>query len=185
MEPEEESTLRRLRVDLSAIDEIASASEEYLDDENATDGYVDTQTGEVHAVFRNLFRCLDGDLAKEDLPEWMTGDMEAAKAIWEDKSDRYAKIARWDSQEDFRLIEEFAEACRNPRLRAELAEALRGQKPIRNFRDTLDGWREERNAWFSFLERAHREWARQWLATLGIDAVDTSPRPPDPLPERW
>src|SRR4051794_2802474 len=124
MEPEEEETsLRRLRVDLSAIDEIASQADEYLDDDNATDGYVDTQTGEVHSVFRSLFRCLDGDLAESELPTWMAGDLDEARVIWEDKTDRFAKIERWESQDDFRLVEEFTEATRNPRLRAELLEA--------------------------------------------------------------
>jgi hypothetical protein len=185
MEMEQETPLRRLRIDLSAIDEIASQADEFLDDENAADGYVDTQTGEVHSVFRQLFRCLDGDLAEKDLPTWMAGELDTAKTIREDKEERFAKIERWDAQEDFRLVEEFTEATRNPRLRAELIEALQGPQPSRRFRDTLDGWREERSAWFSFLERAHREWARQWLHSLGIDAVDSSPRPPDPLPERW
>jgi hypothetical protein len=181
----ESGKLRRLPVDLSEIEEIAGESDEPMYQEHSRSGWVDTQTGEVHIIYQDTFCCANGELEVEALEEWQVNDLEAAEAILRDTEGRYRQVERWDSSEEFRLMEEFATATATPRLRAALLDALRGRKPFRRFKDTLLGWPEARQAWFSYQTRAHRERIAAWLRTLGIDSIDTSSYQPPPVPDRW
>jgi hypothetical protein len=185
MERENQAPMRQLPVDLSEIEEIASEREEEEYPEYARSGYVDTQTGQVHIIYRGAFRCIEEEVAEDELEDWVRDCLEAATAIWEDTTGRYEEIKRWESSEEFELMEEFAGRSQNGRLRAELSEALNGRKPFRRFKDALDGWPEAREAWFAFRDHAHRERIRRWLNTLGIEPVDTSSYQPKPVPERW
>jgi hypothetical protein len=171
-------------VDLSEIEVIATERDEGYDEYSRT-GYVDTQTGAVHIVYRQTFRCLEEETDPEELDEWAQTDLDVAEAILSDTEGRFEEIERWDSSEEYELMEEFAEASRNPRLREQLFQALNQRKPFRHFGDVLIGWPEAREAWFSYRDHRHRDWIRDWLNRLGIEPTDTSSYRPKPLPDRW
>ncbi len=183
MQKPDAQPLRSLPVDLSEIDELASVNEsEFMD--MALRGYVDVETGAVHAVFLNALRCVDGDIEAEALEVEEAEQLELAAEIKADGSGRYQRIPTWESAEDYEMMEAFARASRNPALQNALLDALRGRRPFRRFKDTLEGWPEAREAWFAYRDHVHRESIREWLSTLGIDPVDTSSHT-QPLHSSW
>jgi len=181
--PSEPSSLRRLPVDLEEIDTCASFTRDSWDEAGQI-GFVDTETGAVHTLSVAALRAAeDGDEA-DSLSQWERDDYAQAVTILEDATDRYERIEQWETGEEYRLMEEFAEASRNPTVRAQLLQAIAGKGAFQRFKDALTQWPAIREAWFAYRDLAHREWIRDWLNTLGIDPVDTSRHTPS-APERW
>src|SRR5690242_4251959 len=109
MEPGDKP-LRRLSVDLTDIDTYAGEDQGAGLDEYEHHGYVDTLTGAVHIVYVDAFRCAEEEITPEELPNWVSlEDVEAAAAILRDDTGRYHNIERWESSEEFELMEGFAE----------------------------------------------------------------------------
>jgi hypothetical protein len=174
--------LRRLPVDLEAIDEMAQL-QRAEDPEIACSGYLDTETGLVHCILEAAFDYLetlpeDGSEPVEGeellLPKLVTpADIDLAAAVWAGLGSRYRHIAPHEPSEEYRRMEAFAESCANPRVRERLFRALEGRKPFRRFKDEVDRWPAERAAWFQFRDESRREAIRKWLNGLGIDPIDT------------
>lgn len=178
-------TVRTLPVDLETVVEIATEDEFQPDRCYERTGYVDTHTGEVHVIYRDAFRCAEGELEPGQLEDWTSDGVELAGRILEDTEDRYVEIERWYSSDAYDLMVEFAEQAHDPRVRDRLLEVLQGKKPFRRFKDALFEWPSVREAWFAFQGHAQRECARNWLRSLGIDATDASSYKLPPAPERW
>ena len=183
MQSPEGPALRSLPVDLSEIDDLTTFDESDFSDMPIR-GYVDLETGAVHAVFLNALRYADGDLEVDDLAVEEAEQIELARAIAADAKGRYARIEAWESSEEYEVMEEFARASRNPALQHALLQALEGRRPFRRFKDTLEAWPGARDAWFAYRDHTHREYIRRWLNTLGIDPIDSSPHT-QPLPPSW
>ena len=180
MEPQ----LRKLDVDLEAIADYASIHDEDPDSEYHTRGYVDTLTGAVHIVTTDALVFLDGEIEEEELTEWARADLPIATEILEDTERRFAVIEKTTPSEDFDVMERFAQQCDDLRVRDALLNALRGRRPFRAFRDTVHAWPDVREAWFGFRTLEQRRQVRDWLETLGVDAIDASAYRPGLLPPR-
>jgi Uncharacterised protein family (UPF0158) len=175
--------LRHLPVDLSELDFLASFRADEMKDPIL--GYLDTQTGDVHSVSRAALACAEEEGDPDDLEPEAQNELDLAIRIAADGAGRHVQVEAWESRDEYRLMERFAEATQTDRLRNELLQALAGPRPFRRFKDVLESWTVARAAWFAFEEREHRQALRDWLNSLGIDPVDTSPRPSPPVPERW
>lgn len=165
---------RTLPVDLETIAEIATEGEAYLDDTYQRTGYVDTVTGEVHVIYRDAFRCADGELELDQLEDWSAHDVELAGKILVDQEKRFVEIERWHSSDSYELMEAFVDEVRDARVRATLMDALQGRKPFRRFKDALCEWPDMRQRWFTYKDHAQRDRARAWLRRFGIEATDAS-----------
>ena len=71
-------------------------------------------------------------------------------------------------------MEEFAAALPDSELRHRLDAALAGHRPFRRFKDVLEEFPTDREAWFAFEAERLRAAAREWLDDNEIEAVESS-----------
>jgi len=101
----------------------------------------------------------------ERAPEWMKESLPQVKRALEgdhmlDLPDR-AHIDEW------RMMQDFAEAEPQCRCRNELSAAARGKGAFRSFRDAVRRLGLEQ-AWYDYREAAYLRVAREWLEENGI-----------------
>ena len=114
--------------------------------------WFDTWTGDVRFV-------------SSDLEE----DEELRDQIAEDAPGRFVRVDSIGSRTGFRMMEDFVRTLPSGRARDALESSLRGPRPFRQFKDSLDD-KKVRERWFAFRREAVRRSAIAWLAELGIRA---------------
>jgi yecA family protein len=114
--------------------------------------WLDTSTGDVVFV-------------SSDLEE----DEQLRDQIADDAARRFVRVNAIDSRTAFRMMEDFVETLPAGRARDTLESSLRGSRPFRQFKDSLDD-KKVRERWFAFRREAVRRSAIAWLAELGIRA---------------
>lgn len=86
----------------------------------------------------------------------------------------YASIDHLESYESYRHMENFTVLLPEGQARTKLEQALIRSKPFRHFREALESFPKERQAWFEHKDEAMREVTVRWL--VGIGAIED----PDP-----
>ena len=81
----------------------------------------------------------------------------------ENNFDSYVEIEKMDSNESFRLMQNFIGAVDNERLRDKLDQALNRPKPFRNFKFEVDNSGPYRQKWFDFKKQQLIEWVKGQL----------------------
>jgi hypothetical protein len=71
-------------------------------------------------------------------------------------------------------MQEFAASVGDAELRRRLEGALGGQRPFRRFKDLLEQFPADREAWFAFEAERVRAAAREWLDDNGIEAEESA-----------
>lgn len=84
---------------------------------------------------------------------------------------RYQWIPQVSAHEVYDLMVEFAESVQDPVLRKMLSVALNGRGAFRRFKDALLEFPEERQRWFAMKDAFFEEQIREWLESIGIEAV--------------
>ena len=87
-------------------------------------------------------------------------------------------IDRIDSRTRFEWMEEFADSVHSITVRFELTEALRRQKPFRNFKDALLQFPKVQELWFAFEQQKLKAAAIALIEDLDweiLDVVDDRP----------
>lgn len=82
----------------------------------------------------------------------------------------YAYIERIESYESYRHMEDFTFSLPEGPARTALEQALVRSHPFRHFKDALDYFPDEREAWVEFKDAAMRTVIVRWL--VGIDAIE-------------
>jgi yecA family protein len=141
--------MKKLPVDL---DELALALERNDSGYDLGAYWFDTRTGDVLFV-------------SSDLEE----DEELRDQIAEDAPGRFVRIDSIDSRAEFRMMEDFVRTLLPGEARDTLESSLRGPRPFRQFKDSLND-KKVRERWFAFRREAVRRSAIAWLAELGIRA---------------
>ncbi|MEW6754819.1 MAG: UPF0158 family protein [Candidatus Latescibacterota bacterium] len=155
--------LRRLPIDLS---ELALAMEGF-GDELSSHHFLDLRTGEIWLLDEDLLQSVaDEDLG--DLADWEEDLVPIARAVHEGDPALVA-VPRLESHEAFGIMEDFVAQLADDRVHYRLAEALRGPRPFRRFRDAIHGLPDLRDRWHAFDEARRQEAARRWLAELGVE----------------
>lgn len=113
--------------------------------------YLNLDTGEV------VVPGLDEDLTEDQIEE---GD--------------YAYVDPLESYESYRHMEDFTVGLPEGGARVKLEQALIRSKPFRHFRDVLEDFPAEREAWYTFKNDAMNKVVVEWL--VGIKAIED----PDP-----
>jgi hypothetical protein len=94
-------------------------------------------------------------------------DEDEMELDWDDEEcfERYHIIPTITSPEAFQLMERFTDSVEDEQNRNNLFYALKGHKPFRRFKDTLDeiGLRDE---WFAFEYQYGKEQIEEWLEGL-------------------
>ena len=174
--------MRKLQVDFAALGAaLEDQTREFLD------YYFDTHTGDVEEVPPELLDEIEfpGSSEFADVETWGEELLDIARTIVEESgpsvSGRYEWVPQRESREAYQTMVRFAESVESEELRRLLDVALNGRGAFRRFKDVLYDFPDERERWFAFNNAELREYATDWLRTLGIEAV---PRPrPGPQQE--
>jgi len=142
--------LKRVPVDLWELELAMSSPPE-------AESWLDTETGEIHS--------LDFDMDPEEREE-------IADRIEDAPIDRYVRIDRIESWEEYDDMVEFTETVEDERLRKKLEVALNGRGAFRRFKDVLLNYPKERERWFAFKDKRTKERMLEWLAENGLAPTD-------------
>lgn len=115
--------------------------------------YLDTETGEIIPLHD------DFDDAEE-----------IRERIEAGFGEHYLAVETVEAHESFRIMEHFAASLRESQLRTRLLDAMSRNKPFRRFKDIVHSDLALRDQWIAFRDEALAQYARDWLASLGIEA---------------
>ncbi|GAA1885270.1 hypothetical protein GCM10009715_34360 [Paeniglutamicibacter psychrophenolicus] len=132
------------------LEEIAWAMQD--DRSMGNEYYLHLDTGEV------VVPGLDEDITLEEIDEG-----------------NYAYVDRIESYESYRHMEDFTAGLPDGEARTKLEQALVRSKPFRHFRDALEHFPTELEAWYKFKGEAMNKVVIDWL--VGIKAIE------DPFPD--
>ena len=136
--------------------------------------WLDKKTGKVIFISSEF---LDDEAYFEDEEELQAareilmigGEIENAENIEIDE-DRYLSIAPPDSGEKWKWMEEFTVSeVEEVNLQNKLADALRGRKPFRKFKDVLIYEPDAEKRWFEFENKKLREFIEDWAESEQIE----------------
>lgn len=114
--------------------------------------YLNLDTGEV------IVPGLDEDLTEDEIEE-----------------ENYAYVDPVESYESYRHMEDFTVGLPDGEARTKLEQALVRSKPFRHFKDALEYFPTELEAWYKFKDEAMNKVVIEWL--VGIKAIE------DPFPD--
>jgi hypothetical protein len=111
--------------------------------------YMHTTTGQL------LFVPDEDSLPDIELDSWE----EELEQI-ENNGDNYYEFDKWTSNESFEMMSEFAEQLTDHNLQSRLLDALRRNKPFREFKFVIDNSGKCRQQWFDFKNK----WQQDFVA---------------------
>jgi hypothetical protein len=113
----------------------------------------------------------DEDITIKDLPDWQKAEIEIAKNIQNNNTDRYVNIPEKPTYESYNMMVDFVEKVEDELLREKLNIALDGKGAFRRFKRVLSGYPDYEKKWFTFKDKKIEEEIIEWLASIGIKAV--------------
>jgi len=138
--------------------------------------YLDLKTGGIVILQEDL---RSDDEEDPSLPPWQREQLALNRLIDENPEGRFVWIEPADPSEAYRWMREFVGSIGDATVREELARAITGPKPFRRLKDALHAHPDERDRWFHFESSRRREFAREWLDSLGISYELVTARPKD------
>lgn len=87
---------------------------------------------------------------------------------------QYFRVESVSSREQYRWMERFIQMVEEPKLRAELGQAIDGKGAFRRFKDVLMGQAAERERWFTFRSERLKVFMEAWLAAHAIKPIPRS-----------
>lgn len=117
----------------------------------------------------------DGSLGAEFYLDLDTGDV-VVPGFEEDldmediEAGNYAYIDRIEAYESYRHMEDFTVSLPDGPARRALEQTLIRSKPFRHFRDAIENFPDEREAWLGFKDAAMREVIVRWL--VHVEAIE-------------
>lgn len=131
--------------------------------------YFDRQTGQLVCVDRDVMNGVEeADEEKLDsLPDWQKEEVEIARAILDDDSDRFIDVPdRFDFNE-YSHMQHFINTLQNPSDIEELWRAISGKGAFRHFKDTAErlGLLER---WFQYRDEAMKEFIIAWAEANNV-----------------
>jgi len=157
--------MKKLKVD---VEDIAMIMDNH---DRVASYYLDTETGEVVSIPEEVMSALEGGESCEGLPAWEIDLLPQAKEILAG-SDRYEEIPIRFSHEGYRIMADFADGVKDPRIKRELEIALDGKGAFRRFKNVLRDYPEVEKQWFKFKANRDKEEVKDWLESIGIELED-------------
>ncbi|HAK76937.1 MAG TPA: hypothetical protein DCR35_17635 [Runella sp.] len=103
---------------------------------------------------KNILLDIDLDFWKEELEQL------------ENNYTDYYEIDKWTSNEAFEIMNEFAEHLTEKNLQNRLFNALRKNKPFREFKFVIDNSGDFRQQWFDFKNKCQQDFVARQLNRL-------------------
>jgi hypothetical protein len=108
-----------------------------------------------------LFVPDENNLTEIDLDPW-----EEELEQLENNFTHYYEIDKWTSREAFEIMSEFAGQVSDDKLRSQLFDALRKDKPFREFKFVIDNSDDLRQQWFDFKNKWQQDFVARQLNRL-------------------
>jgi Uncharacterised protein family (UPF0158) len=167
---------RALRLDLEARMTPAKLSDlvealEFQGDEYHV--YFDRQTGGIISVAGEILSAVEegDDESLAGAPGWQKGEVEAAKAIVEDREGRFIDPPDKVEFNEYHQMECFIASLTDSRVASQLSRAIAGRGAFRYFRDTLDRLGFE-DHWHRFRDNAMKEFVIEWAEANRVSYTD-------------
>lgn len=160
--------MRELKVDFEMIGmAMEDVSRDYME------YCFDTETGQVVVLTEEASRYAEGDedIIIEDLPDWQKAEIEIAKNIRNNNTERYINIPEKPTYESYNMMVDFAEEVEDELLREKLNIALDGKGAFRRFKRVIGDYPDYEKKWFTFKDKKMKEEIIEWLSLNGIKAV--------------
>jgi hypothetical protein len=119
--------------------------------------YFNKTTGEIHEAV-DSDRWPDSEESLEDEGESI--DLENGE---------WVEFEKMTSDDEFRVMADFAENCASEELRRRLIAALNRPKPFRNFKSEIDAAGEIRDQWFKYKNRCYADLVEKQVKCLFDD----------------
>jgi len=145
------------------IDEVARLM---ADDRQVNQCFLDLATGAIVLVSTDVFVRAQNGYSLDDLPEWQQREGALCREVLSDPS-RYFSIVRVTDDAILRMMWAFLKEVDKKQAARVLRAALEQDEPIDGFRQQLQDLPWLRVKFFHYEEKARREWAEGWLASLG------------------
>lgn len=124
--------------------------------------------GYIHRRSGGILQVVEGDEDAFDAED------DPLSCAYRDTPDDFFEIEPMASFESFRLMEDFVAGVEDDSARGRLAEALRGRRSFRRFKDALPD--SLRDAWYRFEADRLRAYAKDWLE-LHLPEAELLPAP--------
>ena len=161
--------MKELKVDFEMIGmAMEDASRDYLE------YYFDTETGQVIILSEEASRYAEDDeeiITREDLPDWQKSEIEVAKNIRNNNTERYINIPEKPTYESYNMMVDFAEGVEDELLREKLNIALDGKGAFWRFKRVIGDYPDYKKKWYVFKEKAMKEEIIEWLSSIGIKTL--------------
>lgn len=108
-----------------------------------------------------LFVPDENNLTDLDLDAWAE-ELELLENNFTD----YYEIDKWTSREAFVIMSEFADQVSDNNLKSRLIDALRKNKPFREFKFVIDNSGDFRQQWFDFKNKSQQDFVARQLNRL-------------------
>lgn len=133
----------------------------------------DRQTGEIVMVERRILSAIEEgeEESLADLPDWQKPDIEVARAIVEDKSDRFIDPPDKVEFNEYQHMEQFIDTIGDRRIAEQLDRAIHGSGAFRRFKDELNRLCLEQE-WYRYRDNAMREFAIEWAKDNDVPYID-------------
>lgn len=105
-----------------------------------------------------LFVPDENNLTDIDLDTW-----DEELELLENNFTDYYKIDKWTSSEAFEIMSEFADQISDPELKSRLFDALRKNKPFREFKFIIDNSGDFRQQWFDFKNKSQQDFVAKQI----------------------
>ena len=153
-------TIRAVLADL--VDGLESQSDTLLP-------FLDEETGEVILMEEYTLSKGDADLSElDDLQGWQKVEALLAHAIV--TTDRYHRLPTRFDVNEYVIMQDFCDEVVSDKARAELQNAMHGQRAFRRFKDALLTLNLA-DAWFAYRRKAFEEVLRPWCEEHGVILV--------------
>lgn len=110
---------------------------------------------------QRLFVPDENDLTDIDLDLW-DEELEQLENNFTD----YYEIDKWTSSEAFEIMSEFADQVPDNKLQSRLFDALRKNRPFREFKYVIDNSGDFRQQWFDFKNKSQQDFVARQLNRL-------------------
>ncbi len=127
-------------------------------------------TEQLDCGFRAYMHTTTGQLLfvpdEDSLPDIELDSWEEELEQIENNGDNYYEFDKWTSNELFEMMSEFAGQLTDHHLQSRLLDALRRNKPFREFKFVIDNSGIFRQQWFDFKSKWQQEFVAKQLNRL-------------------
>lgn len=138
--------------------------------------YLDRQTGKILLIDDACMQAAEEGEDPDEYSDWEDEEFEAAQGIAEDAvlgdRERYVPLPSEFDIHEWEIMDKFGRSVGDPKVAAELANAIRGRGAFRHFKDTVHRL-EIAEDWYKYRSEALTEIARDWCETNEISYTET------------